>query len=129
MKKVTDFIVDKRYLVLGFFLILTVVCGFLSNNVKINHDIAKYLPKTSEVRRGMDIMESEFESKTSTLNIMLEDLNKKEKEDAKEYLENLKYVNTVEHDSTEKYNKKNYSLYILEVDGEADSKEAKQVYK
>ncbi len=129
MKRVTDFIVDKRYLVLGFFLILTLICGFLSNNVKINHDIAKYLPKTSEVRRGMDIMESEFESKTSTLNVMLEDLDTKEKEDAKKYLENLKYVNTVEHAPTKKYNKKNYSLYILEVEGEADSKEAKQVYK
>ena len=44
MRKITDFIVDKRYFILGLFIIFTITCLFLSSNVKINYDISKYLP-------------------------------------------------------------------------------------
>ena len=47
MKKITDFIVEKRYFILVLFLILTVVSLFLSNQVKVNHDMTKYLPDSS----------------------------------------------------------------------------------
>ena len=80
MKKITDFIVEKRNLILIIFLIITAICLFLIPKVNINYDIAKYLPSDSPTRVGMDIMESDFkEIKSSTLNIMFENLSKKEK--------------------------------------------------
>lgn len=61
------------------------------NNVKINDDITKYLPNTSETRIGMNIMEEEFANvETSTLNIMFKNLKNDEKENI------LKYLNEIE---------------------------------
>ncbi len=130
MKKITDFIVEKRYFILVLFLILTVISLFLSNQVKVNHDMTKYLPDSSDTRKGMDIMDKEFkELKDSSLNIMVKDLTVEEKEDAYEYLKKIDNVNDVSYDDTDKYNKDEYSLYVLTIDAEADSSMASDVYK
>ena len=50
MKKITNFIVDKRYFILTIFIILTVFSLFSSDNVKINYDMARYLPSKSSTR-------------------------------------------------------------------------------
>ncbi len=129
MKKLTDFIINKRHFILSLFVILTIISGILSTKVKINHDIAKYLPKTSDTRIGMDIMEDEFSDvETSTLNLMFEDLKEDEKLTLKEDLEKIDKVKEVDYENTDKYNKDNYTLYVLTIDDKADSNSAKQVY-
>lgn len=128
MKKLTDFIIDKRYYILVVFIILTIICGVLSQRVKINYDIAKYLPSDSETRIGMDIMENEFETTTSTLNIMFNDLSDEQKQEFFEQLKEIDNVKKVDYDESEKYNIDNHTLYTLTVDGEADSENAKNVY-
>ncbi len=58
--KVCSFIVDKRNL---FFLIYAILCIFsaISRNwVKVENDLAFYLPSTSETRQGLDLMEDQF---------------------------------------------------------------------
>ena len=75
MRKITDFIVEKRNYLLITFSILAIISVFISTKVNINYDMAKYLPSTSSTRQGLDIMESEFAENTSTLNLMLKDLN------------------------------------------------------
>ncbi len=129
MKKVTNFIVDKRYFILVLFIALTIVSAIFSKNVKINHDIAKYLPDTSETRIGMNIMEKEFEGKeTSTLNIMFENLSKEEKQNIKEKLQNIDGVKDIYYDDTLDYNKDKYTLYVVNVKDKSDSKLATKVY-
>ena len=129
MKKFTNFVIDKRYYILVLFIILSVLCGFLSTKVKINYDIAKYLPNTSETRIGMNIMEKEFsEVETSSLNLMFENLSKQEKKDVLKYLETVKGVDEVEYDDTEKYNKDGYTLYSLIVSDKSDSKLSSDIY-
>ena len=128
MKKLTDFIIDKRYYILVVFIILTIICGVLSQTVKINYDIAKYLPSDSETRIGMDIMEDEFETTTSTLNIMFNDLSDEQKQEIFEQLKEIDNVKKVDYDKSEKYNIDNHTLYTLTVDGESDSENAKNVY-
>ena len=78
MKKITDFIINKRYFILVTFIIVTIICGFLATKVKINDDITAYLPSDSETRIGMDIMEREFSSQnnSSSLNIMFKNFIK-----------------------------------------------------
>ncbi len=129
MRKITDFIINKRHLILILFIIFTIVSGILSTKVKINHDIAEYLPDTSETRIGMDIMEEEFsETETSSLNIMFENLGNEEKQKIKNDLESTDGVESVDYDDTENYNKENYTLYVITVDDKSDSELAKNVY-
>ena len=128
MKKITDFIINKRYFILVLFGCLTIFCAILSNKVNINHDIAKYLPDTSETRIGMNIMEEEFDE-ISNLDIMFEDLNENEKKVIKEELLDIKGIDSVDYDNTDEYNKDNYTLYTITIKDKADSKLAEEVYK
>ena len=129
MKKVTDFIVNQRNFIFLFFVILTVFNIFLATNVHINRDITKYLPNTSSTKIGLNIMEKEFqEEKTSTLNIMFQDLNAKQKQTIYKELTKLDDVSEVAYDETDTYNKKNYTLYVLTVNGAKSSKEASKLY-
>ena len=129
MRKVTDFIIEKRNYVLTIFIILSVVSLYLSTKVNINYDLTEYLPSTSETRIGMDIMNDEFpELDTSALNVMFKDLNSEDKNKIKEELENLDGVSSVSYDDTDKYNKDEYTLYEITVDGTDDSKNAANVY-
>ncbi len=128
MKKITDFMVDKRYFILFLFIILTGISVFLSQKVKINQDISRYLPSSSNTRIGMDIMDDEFSSSNSSLNIMLKNLSAKDKKKAYEYLAKMDHVSKVEYDDSSNYNKDNMTLYVLTIDDIADSKVASQVY-
>ncbi len=129
LKKIAEFIINKRHFILLLFIVLTVISAVLSTKVKINHDIAEYMPDTSETRIGMDIMEEEFSgTETSTLNIMFEELPEEEKIEVKEYLEGINGVDSVDYDNTEKYNKDKYTLYVITVDDKSDSTMAANVY-
>ena len=129
MRKITDFIINKRHFILVIFIIFTIISGILSSKVKINYDIAKYLPNTSETRIGMDIMENEFsETETSTLNLMFENLVEDEKPEIKNYLETIDGVEEVDYDNSENYNKDIYTLYCITVDDKSDSQTATDVY-
>ena len=128
MKKLADFIVDKRYFILVLFLCLTGFCLFLSTKVTINYDITEYLPKNSETRLGMNLMNNQFEKeKSSNLLVMFHDITGHEEEILNE-LSEIKGVNSVEYDNTKQYNIDNYTLYNLHVDDYSDSKTAEGVY-
>ncbi|MGN1326922.1 MAG: hypothetical protein ACI4VQ_02395, partial [Clostridia bacterium] len=117
MRKITNFIVDKRHIILVIFLILTVIAAIISTKVDINDDISKYLPSTSETRKGMDIMEEDFkEIKSSSLNVMFKGLDETQKNETLEYLKSIEGVGSVDYDETENYNKEDYTLYIINVD-------------
>lgn len=130
MKKITDFIVNKRYLILITCIILAIICGIVSLKVNVNYDITKYLPSTSETRIGMDIMEKEFAGvETSSFSLMFKGLKDDEKEEVFKFLDEQDGVKEVEHDETEDYNKDDYTLYVITVDDDADSSLASEVYK
>lgn len=129
MKKITDFIINKRHFILILFIILSIISAFMSKKVNINYDIAEYLPDTSETRIGMDIMKEEFkEIKSSSLDIMFEDLQGDKKEEIYNELRKINGVSSVDYDNTEDYNKDNYTLYVINVDDTEDSKIATDVY-
>ena len=130
MKKITDFIVEKRFFIIISFIILTIISILLIPKVKINYDIAKYLPSTSETRIGMDIMEEEFAGEeSSSFYLMFEGLSSDEKNTIYEELQKEDGVSSVEHDNTDKYNKDNYTLYIINVNDKEDSDVASKVFK
>ena len=131
MKKITNFIVDKRKIILIIFIILAIVCAIVSQKVEINDDITKYLPSDSETRIGMDKMEEEFDQpeKSSSFNIMFKGLTEEDKEQIYNELSNQENVFSVDYDKTEEYNKEDYTLYTINVDEPSDSKISKDVYE
>lgn len=108
---------------------LTILCFGLSKQVKVNYDMTKYLPSTSETRIGMDLMEKNIKAEeTSSLNVMLKGLTDEEKQETREYLEKIEGVSSVDYDETEEYNKDDYTLYIINVDADEESELASKVY-
>ena len=89
----------------------------------------KYLPETSETKIGKDIMDKEFAKQDSSiLNVMFKGLSENEKDDTLKKLENVEGVSSVKYENNDKYNKDDYSLFILNVDDYADSKTSTNVY-
>lgn len=129
MKKITDFIVDKRYWILSIFIILTIIATVISNQVNINYDISKYLPNTSETRIGMDIMENEFKETESSFNLMFKNLEEDNKEEIYNYLNSVKGVSSVDYENNENYNKEDSTLYVIHVEDVAESQLATDVYR
>ena len=124
MKKLTDFIVNHCYLVLAIMVAIAGLSAFLSQNVKINHDIMKYMPESSETARGKKIMDEEFaDVATSNYTIMFENLDDAEKPELEKYFESVDGVEKVSTDE-----KDNYILYSIDVKGEADDETAAKVY-
>ena len=130
MKKFTDFIVEKRNIILILFIILSAFCLFLSTKVNINSDITKYLPDDSETKIGKEIMDSEFEEqKQSVLNVVYKGLSDDEKTELYNNLLDIDGVSSVDYDDTTKYNKDEYTLYVINVDDYASSDTSTNVYK
>lgn len=131
MRKVTDFIIKRRNIIIVLFIILTIISIVISKKIKINYDMTEYMPSDSESRLGLDIMNKEFEEEnTSVLNIMFKNLTEDEKIEVQEKLSNIEGVSNVEYEKgNEKYNKDENTLYILNVDEAEDSKTAKDIYK
>lgn len=130
LKKITDFIVEKRNWILGLFAILTVAGVCVMGNVNINRDMTEYLPEDSATRIGLNLMTAEFgEEATSNLTVMFQNLNDGDKQNLLEFFRELDGVSDVAYDESEQYNRDGYTRYILTVEGKADSAIAKQVYE
>ena len=132
-KKITDFIVNHAYLILAIMVGIAGLSAVVSQNVKINHDIMKYMPESSETSQGKKIMDEEFgDVATSNYTIMFENLADHEKSEMKSYFESVDGVEKVNYDETENYNQEKdgtkYTLYSIDVKGEADDEKAASVY-
>ncbi|MDR2202409.1 MAG: MMPL family transporter [Clostridiales bacterium] len=77
MKRLTDFIVDKRIWFAAAFIALAVAGAVCIPFVKINYDATKYLPKDSETAKGVEVLTGEFGDKSS-LQIMIKDVTPQE---------------------------------------------------
>lgn len=129
MKRVSDFLVNHCYVIFGVILVLTVICGILSTQVKINKDIYSYMPADSETALGLDIMNDEFDySSTSNYEMMLTDVPEDQKMAIKEHIESIDGVDSVDYDSSDNYNRDRYTRYKIYVGAAADSKTADRVY-
>ena len=115
MRKLSGRIVTCRYWILGIMIALTVVCAVLFLQVKVNYDMTKYLPDDSSMKIGMDIMEREFPSMGAdkSIRVMAEGLEPEKETELLEKLRVIPYVENVAHDSSDKYHKGNYSLFVL----------------
>lgn len=115
MRKISSLIVSRRYWILGLMIILAIICAVLFLRVRVNYDMTKYLPDDSSMKIGMDIMTAEFPSMGAdkSIRVMAEGLGPEKEAELLEKLRAIPYVESVAHDSSEKYHKGDYSLFVI----------------
>ena len=122
MRKLADFMVEKRIWLLAIFLLLAVGSVFLIPKVEINTDMSKYLPDDSEMKQGKDLMGEQMPETLkvqSSLRVMFDDLPDEEKSELKNRLARIAGVASVTwQPESEYYNKDNHTLYILKSDSD-----------
>lgn len=129
MKKLGDWIVDRRIMIFIFVAVLTVVSGIGVFKTNINYDMSKYLPSDSSVKRGMELMEEEY-GEMSAITVMFDDLSEEEQLERKAELEALEHVKSVVYLQDDKtYQKDNHSKYMLNVSANTYSAKARAVLK
>lgn len=114
MKKIFDFIIDKRKYIFSAMLGICIVCCLLIPKIKVNTDLTKYLPEDFNMSQGMDVMAEEFPDTKmpSTIRVMFKGLSEDEKKEVKAKLENIENVDSVTHDPV-KNEKDGYSLFTV----------------
>lgn len=132
MKRLTNFIVNKRNIILSAMLILTAVCAFLMPKVSVNSDMTKYLPDDSSMKQGISLMEKEFptEEENYTVRVMFKGLDIEKKAEVKDALAAIENVDSVVYDmDSSDYNSGEYTLYILNTNYGYDTEEEAAVEK
>ncbi len=130
IRKASNFIVNRRFLVLGVMLLITVICGLLIPHVTVNTDMTRYLPDDSSMKQGLDIMNEEFpDAQTSkTIRVMFRDLNDAQKSEVQAKLEKIPYVDKVDYEAeSEAYNKDGYTLFVVNTGYDYGSAEEKSI--
>ncbi len=126
MKKLSELIVEKRYVFIVIMLTAAAICALLIPKLEVNRDMTKYLPDDSNMKAGMDIMSDEFPDTESyqTIRVMFDDLTDVQRTEMLEKLEALPNVSSVTYDAqSPDYNKENHTLYILNTEYDYDSPE------
>ena len=116
MKKIADFLVNKRLILFAVTVAASIVCIFLMTRVRVNEDLTKYLPKGSGMRAGLEIMETEFNDseQPESFKLMFEGLTDEQKQSVKERIEKVDGVESVDYDpESEKYNSGDYTLFVV----------------
>lgn len=130
MRKAANIILKARFIILPVMLAITLICALLIPKVEINSDMTKYLPDSSPMKTGVDLMAEEFDdmSITQTIRAMFKGLNDAEKDDILVKLKGIEYVDSVtyEKDSAD-YNKDDYTLYIINTTYNYGSIEERQI--
>ncbi len=114
-----------KYIILGVFLLLSVVSIILTGTVKINYNISDYLDDSTDTKISLGIMEEEF-GLISNIQVMVEDVSVREAEvikDRLEIIENVVFVNF--NSQNPDYYKDNTALFVVLVDGNEYSDTAK----
>lgn len=129
MRKISDFIVNKKYLFLCTFIFLAILSFVASMGLSVNYDVAKYLPDDSEVKVGLSIMQQEFDEDSSTMNVMFSNLPEKENQSVIDYIGSIEDVGGIIYLDTAEYKDTIYTLFQVSVDAAKDSEEAAKVYR
>ena len=116
MKKFTAFLVEKRIWLFGATIVLAIACAVLMKSVTINEDLTQYLPDDSQMKRGLDIMESQFPEteQHGTFRVMFEGLSEEDKLSIQEEISSIPGIEGAAYEpESEDYNSGDYTLYVI----------------
>ena len=121
MKRIFDFIIDKKYLFLTLTILVLGISFYWMGQVTITDDVSSYLPSDSEILIGLDVLEEEFGT-VSTLKVVIDDLEETEKVSVIADLSAIDNVIQVMYENTDNYNVDNHTLFVVYVNAESTSK-------
>ncbi len=119
MKKLTNFIVNKKNYIVVLFIALIAYCIWGMGQVKIEYDITSYLPSNTDTKQALDIMEEEFVT-FGTTKIMLRNISFEDALVLHDEIEQLDGVKSFDFHNTEDYYKQSCALFNITFDGDAD---------
>lgn len=130
MKRIANFLVNKRFFMLIIMLVMSVISALFIPKVKVIKDRTEYLKEDSRMKMGLNIMEEEFKDvdDKSSIRVMFYDLTPTQIQDVKKRLESIKNVSSVSYDETsEDYNKDNLTLFIVNSKFDYSTKEEEEI--
>ncbi len=119
MKKLTNFIVNKKNYIIVLFIALIAYCIWGMGQVKIEYDITSYLPSNTDTKQALDIMEEEFVT-FGTTKIMLRNISFEDALVLHDEIEQLDGVKSFDFHNTEDYYKQSCAFFNITFDGDAD---------
>ena len=108
--KAAEFIVDKRkafYLVFIVGIIISLIC---MPYIKVNNNIASYLPETTETKKSLNITDEQFVTYATT-NIMVSNVTFSKAEEIEETIKATEGVKSVTFENDEDHYKNSAALY------------------
>ncbi len=112
MKKFARFIVNHRKGIILLFIALMAFCVWGMTKVEIEYNITSYLPKSTDTKKALDIMEDEFTT-YGTATIMVRNVTFADAKALHDEIEELEGVKSFEFNSTEKYYKNSCALFNI----------------
>lgn len=119
MYKLAEFIVDKRNLFFLIYIIALVFCIFSRNWVKVENDVTKYLPDSTETRQGLTVMNDQFVT-YGTAQVLLANISYDRARETADMIEDINGVTSVTFDNTEDHYKGTSALLDVTFDGEEE---------
>ncbi len=119
MKKIAKFIVEKRIFIFALFLFMVIFSALSMDKVKINPDITALLPANTVTRRGIVIMDEEFETFASA-NVMVSNITYQRAEELKEKIEKIDGVSMVAFDDTAEHYASSSALFSISFSGDSE---------
>lgn len=119
MYKLAEFIVDKRNLFFLIYIIALVFCIFSRNWVKVENDVTKYLPESTETRQGLTVMNDQFVT-YGTAQVLLANISYDRAQEAADMIDDINGVTSVTFDNTEDHYKGTSALLDVTFNGEEE---------
>ncbi|MBP5429237.1 MAG: MMPL family transporter [Clostridia bacterium] len=115
LTKIAETIVYGRFVIFALFALAAVFCVLTLGRVRVNSDLTAFLPKETETRRGIAVMEEEFTTYGSA-RIMIEGISvERAKEIAAQVVE-IPHVAEAGFDETEAHYKDGFALLSVSFD-------------
>jgi uncharacterized protein len=117
----------NKWLIVLLFAAASILSAISAKDVKINYNLADYLNGDTQTKIALDIINDEFGA-TGTMQVLAKNVSADTAEDICEKIEGIENVLNVNFDKyDEAYYKDNNALFIVLIDGDDYSDNAKQV--
>ena len=120
---------SKKILALCFFGLALIFSGIFAGKVAINYNLSDYLDDSTETKIALKINDEEFGA-TGNLQVMVKNVDENKAEEIYYVLKDIDHVSNVNFDKYDtNYFKDNNALYVIIIDGDDYSGNAKAVVK
>lgn len=119
MKKIAEFIVDKKNIIFLLFVAIMVYCVWGITQVKVEYSITNYLPSDTDTKQAIDIMDEEFIT-FGTAKIMVRNISYDDALALHDQIEELDGVKGFEFKNTPDYYKQSCALFSITFEGDGD---------